>query len=102
MRVYQFRHVGTVTANYLALPPTSAIILAFAVLRQTNFRYSFVTQIAQSTDNQTFSSLPACCLPRKTEIIAEQFEISKRRPKYFPGVAGTLGQGDCMKPRSSP
>ena len=83
--------------TYSALPPTSAIILAFAVLRQTNFRYPYVTQIAHSTDNQTLSSLPACCLPRKNEIIAEQFEMSKRRPKYFPGAAGTLGESGVLR-----
>ena len=35
MRVYQFRHVGIFLLP--ALPLTSAIILAFEDLRQTNF-----------------------------------------------------------------
>ncbi len=50
MRVYQFRHVGNFTC-YSALPPRSAIILAFEVLRQTNFRYSPLSLL-----------LPTCCI----------------------------------------
>ena len=83
MRVYQFRHVGTVAAYYSALPPTSAIILAFGVLRQTNFRYPECHSCCEYSAFLRDSLLP----PRKTEIIAEQFEMSKLRPKYFQGTA---------------
>jgi hypothetical protein len=82
MRVYQFRHVGTVIANYSALPPTSAIILAFGVLRQTNFRYPALFRC------QYFAFFRVGLLPpRKTKIIAEQFEMSKLRTKYFRSTA---------------
>jgi hypothetical protein len=81
MRVYQFRHVGIVLhllfTAFATLPPTCAIISGFVVLRQINF-----FTLAETP-------LPTCCispritlnrvgLPRKTEIIAQQFQMSKR------------------------
>jgi hypothetical protein len=74
--------VGTVTATTLlhsALPPKSAIILAFGVLRQINFRSSGATPHASTAHFFRFGCLP----PRKTEIIAEPQEIAKRSPQYF-------------------
>jgi hypothetical protein len=57
-----------------AFPPTSAIILAFEVLRQTNFRVIL----------PLFHPLTRCIFfrcgvrrSRKTKIIAEQIEMSK-------------------------
>jgi hypothetical protein len=73
MRVYQFRHVGI----FLLLPaflPTSAIILAFEVLRQTNFR----CPAAHFTCEYAAIYLAVAQVPlRETKIIAEDFELSK-------------------------
>ena len=73
MRVYQFRHVGIV----LLLPaflPTSAIILAFEDLRQTNFR---CLAAVFNCEYAAFSLVTARVPLRETKIIAEHFEMSK-------------------------
>jgi hypothetical protein len=74
MRVYQFRHVGIFLLRRSALPLRSAIILAFEVLRQTNFRY-FRCRFACQYAAVFFAS--GLGSPRKTKIIAEHFEMSK-------------------------
>jgi hypothetical protein len=55
-------------------PPTSAIILVFGVLRQTNFSCS---DSQPSTISLLFLFASTRGFARKTEIIAEQIEMSK-------------------------
>ena len=74
MRVYQFRHVGLLPLLLPAFLPTSAIILAFEVLRQTNFRYS---QPPPSTILLQFLAALTMGRRERAEIIAEQIELSK-------------------------
>ena len=78
MRVYQFRHVGIFLLLRSALPLRSAIILAFEVLRQTNFRYS---RCASPANTAACFFRAGFRSPRKTKIIAEHFEMSKPRQK---------------------
>jgi hypothetical protein len=76
-------------AAFATLPPTCAIISGFVVLRQINF-----FTLAET-------ALPTCCfflperpkqagLPRKTEIIAQHFQMSKRQFPIFPMRTRTL------------
>ena len=89
MRVYQFRHVGTDAAYYFvlqsALPPKSAIIQVFGVLRQINFS---VPWCHASCPYFTLLSRFSLGPPRKTEIIAEQIEMSKRATQNYSRMPG--------------